>query len=187
MRACAASFSGGDGVAHHQEPDRLQAELAGQPEVLDRHVGLGAVGGDPADRAAVVLRLLDVLLGADTGQHQEGDLGFLGRLGGQLDQLLLRGLGEPVVEAGSAEPVAVGDLDDRHARRVERRDDGADLVLGELVALVVAPVAQRRVRHPDVPHRVEVDVVGAHAWPPAAAAGAIPSRSPRRPWWPRRS
>ena len=140
-------------VAHHQEADGLQTELAGQPEVLDRHVGLGAVGGDAADRAAVVLRLLDVLLGADTRQHQERDLGFLGRLGGQLDQFLLGGLGEAVVEARPAEPVAVGDLDDRHARGVQRRDDGADLVLGELVALVVRPVAQRRIGHPDVPHR----------------------------------
>ena len=53
------------GVAHHQEADGLQAELAGQPEVLDRDVGLGAVGGDPADLAAVVLRGADVVLGAD--------------------------------------------------------------------------------------------------------------------------
>ena len=37
-------------------------------------------------------------------------------------------------------------------------------VLGELVTLVVDAVAQRGVRHPDVPHRVEVDVVDAHAW-----------------------
>ena len=156
-------------MAHHQEPDGFQAELAGQPEVLDGHVGLGAVGGDPADRAAVVLRLLDVLLGADTGQHQERDLGFLGRLGRELDQFLLRGFGEPVVEARPAEPVAVGDLDDRHARGVERRDDGVHFVLGELVTLVVRPVAQRRVGHPDVPHRVEEDV-GAHAWAPPAVA-----------------
>ncbi len=91
---------------------------------------------------AVVLRLLDVLFGADTGQHEEGDLGFLGRLGGQLDQLLLGGLGEPVVEAGPAEPVAVGHLDDRHTRGVQRRDDGSDLVLGELMAFVVTPVPQ---------------------------------------------
>ncbi len=116
-----------DGVAHHQEADGLQPELAGQPEVLDRHVGLGAVGGDPADRAAVVLRLLDVLLGADTGQHQEGDLGFLGGLGRELDQFLLGRLGEAVVEARPAQPVAVGDLDDRHTGGVECRDDRAAL------------------------------------------------------------
>ena len=36
------------GVGHHQEADGLQAELAGQAEVLDRDVGLGAVGGDRA-------------------------------------------------------------------------------------------------------------------------------------------
>ena len=126
-----------NGVAHHQEPDGLQPELAAQPEVLDGHVGLGAVGGDPADRAAVVLRFLDVFLGADTGQHQEGDLGLFGRLGRELDQFLLGRLGEAVVEARPAQPVAVGDLDDRHAGGVQRRDDRVDFVLGELVALVV--------------------------------------------------
>ena len=114
-------------MAHHQEADGLQAEFAGQPEVLDRHVGLGAVGGDPADRAAVVLRVLDVLLGADTRQHQERDLGFLGGLRRELDELLLGRLGEAVVEARPAEAVAVGDLDDRNACGVERRDDRAAL------------------------------------------------------------
>ena len=64
-----------NGVGHHQEPDGFQAQLAGQPEVLDRHVGLGAVGGDSADRPAVVLRFFDVVLGAHPGQHQERDLG----------------------------------------------------------------------------------------------------------------
>lgn len=158
-----------DGVAHHQEADGLQPEFAGQAEVLDGHVGLGAVRGDPADRAAVVLGLLDVLLGAHPGQHQEGDLGVLGGLGGQLDQLLLGGLGEPVVEARAAQPVAVGDLDDRHPRGVQGRDDGLHLVLGELVALVVAAVAQRRVGQPDVPNRVEEDI-GSHCAPPAVVA-----------------
>ena len=158
-----------DGVGHHQEPDGFQAQLAGQPEVLDRDVGLGAVGGDPADRAAVVLRLFDVFLGADAGQHQEGDLGLFGGLGGELDQLLLGRLGEPVVEARATQPVAVRHLDDRHARVVERGHDGADLVLGELVTLVVRAVAQGRVGHPDVPDRVEEDV-GSHACAPPAVA-----------------
>jgi hypothetical protein len=126
-----------NGVAHHQEPDGLQAQLAGQPEVLDRHVGLGAVGGDPADRTAVVLGGLDVLLGAHSGQHQECDLGFLGGLRRELDEFLLGRLGEAVVEARPAEAVAVGDLDDRHTCRVQCRDDCAHLVLGELMPLVV--------------------------------------------------
>ena len=179
-----------NGVGHHQKPDRLQAQLAGQAEVLDRHVGLGAVGGDPADRPAVVLRLLDVLLGADARQHQEGDLGLFGGLGGQLDQFLLGRLGEPVVEARPAQTVAVGHLDDRHAGGVQSGDDRTDLVLGELVTLVVRPVAQRRVGHPDVPDRVEEDRHGdsclAHPRRRVAVQGFL-RRSPRRPWWPPRS
>ena len=54
---------------------------------------------------------------------------------------------EAVVEGRPAQPVAVGHLDDRHAGGVQRRDDGAHLVLGELVALGVRAVAQRRVGH----------------------------------------
>ena len=156
-------------VRHHQEPDGFQSQLPGQAEVLDGHVGLGAVGGDPADRPAVVLRFLDVLLGAHAGQHQEGDLGLFGRLGGQLDQFLLGSLGEPVVEARAAQPVTVGDLDDRHARGVQGGHDGTHLFLGELVAFVVGAVPQRRVGQPDVPDRVEEDV-GAHACTPPAVA-----------------
>ncbi len=34
-------------VGHHQEADRLEPQLAGDPEVLDRDVGLCAVGRDP--------------------------------------------------------------------------------------------------------------------------------------------
>ncbi len=100
-------------------------------------------------------------------QHQEGDLGFLGGLRRELDELLLGRLGEAVVEARPAEAVAVGDLDDRNAGGVQRRDDRLHFVLGELVTFVVAAVAQRRIRHPDVPHRVEVDVVDAHACAPS--------------------
>lgn len=54
-------------VGHHQEPDGFQAQLAGQPEMLDRDVGLGAVGGNPADGSTVVLRFFDVFFGADPG------------------------------------------------------------------------------------------------------------------------
>ena len=64
----------------------VQAQLPRQPEVLDRDVGLGAVGGDPADLSAVVLSGADVVLGAETRQHQEGDLGALRGLGRRLDQ-----------------------------------------------------------------------------------------------------
>ena len=62
-------------MRHHQEADGLQAPVAGQPEVLDGDVRLGAVGGDPAHRGAVVGGGPDVVDDADAGQHQEGDPG----------------------------------------------------------------------------------------------------------------
>ncbi|SKX84099.1 Uncharacterised protein [Mycobacteroides abscessus subsp. abscessus] len=128
-------------MAHHQESDGLQTQLASQPEVLDRHVGLGAVRRDAADLTAVVLRRPDVVLGAEPRQHEERDLGALRGLGGRLDQFLLRGFGEAVVERRPAESVAVRHLDHRDSGVVERADDGPHLVDGELVPLVVAAVA----------------------------------------------
>src|SRR5581483_382868 len=50
--------------------------------------------------------------------------------------------GEAVVEARPAEPVTVGDLDDRDPGRVQRADDVAHLLRHELVTLVVRAVAQ---------------------------------------------
>ena len=40
------------GVRHHQEADGLEAQLAGEAEVLDGDVRFGAVGRDPHDRHA---------------------------------------------------------------------------------------------------------------------------------------
>jgi hypothetical protein len=70
----------GDAVGHHQEPDRLQTDLASQPEMLNRHVGLGAVGGDAHDRQTDVLDEADVVHRADARHHQRGDLGLRGAL-----------------------------------------------------------------------------------------------------------
>ena len=159
-------------MAHHQKADGLQTEVAGEAEVLDRDVGLGAVGGDPADRGAVVVGGLDVLLDAQSGQHQEGDLGVLGGLRRELDQFLLGGLGEAVVEAGATEAVTVGHLDHRHTGVVEGGDDALHLFLGELVALVVRAVAQRGVGDPDV------ESVVVHRAPPATAAASLAISSP---------
>ena len=64
-------------MAHHQEADGLQPELAGEAEVLLRGVGLGAVGRDAADLAAVVLGGTDVVLGADAGSIRNAMRAFL--------------------------------------------------------------------------------------------------------------
>src|SRR5699024_2414864 len=122
----------------------------GVAEVLDRDVGLGAVGGDAADGAAVVARGEDVVLDAQSGQREERDLGLGGGLGRDLDEFLVVGLGEAVVEGGAAEAVTVGDLDDGHPGTVEGPDDVAHVLDRELVALVVRAVAQGRVGDPDV-------------------------------------
>ncbi len=155
MRACSASFSGGMVWLIIRNPTVSSPSSRASPKCwIETSASVQWVAIRQID-AAVVLRLLDVLLGAHAGQHQERDLGLLRRLGGELDQFLLGGFGEPVVEGGAAETVTVGDLDDRHTGGVEGGDDGADLVLGELVALVVRTVAQRRVGDADVPDRVE--------------------------------
>ena len=74
-------------VRHHQEADRLHAQVAGQPEVLDGHVRLGAVGGDPGHRGAGLAGIAQVVLCADAGDEQHRDLGLGGFLDAGRDQL----------------------------------------------------------------------------------------------------
>ena len=85
-------------------------------------------------------------------------------------RLELVDLGEAVVEAGAAEAVAVGDLDDLDAGRVEGVHDAADLLLGELVLHRVRAVAQGGVGDPQV----------ALAPPAAGVFARTSARSPRR-------
>ncbi len=80
IRAWAANFSGEMVWLIIKNPTRLQPELTGQPEMLDRHIGLGAVRGDPADLTTIVLRLLDVLLGPHPGSIKKAILAFFARL-----------------------------------------------------------------------------------------------------------
>jgi hypothetical protein len=137
-------------VRHHQEADGLKADAAGYLEMLDGDVRLGAVGGDPADRGAVVGRLADVFRDAKAGQHQERDLGLLRGRHGRGDQVLVRHGAEAVVERRAAEAVAVRHLDDRHACLVKGGDDAAHVPDGELVPDRVRAVAQRGVGDADV-------------------------------------
>ena len=137
-------------VGHHEEAHRLQSELACQTEVLYRDVGLGAMGRDANDRDARVGEVLDVVLRADSRQHQRGDLRSGGGLDGGLHEQAFVGEREPVVVRRPAEAVAVSDLDDGHAGGVESGDDVADIVDSEPVPFCVRSVAKARVGDPDV-------------------------------------
>ena len=159
-------------VAEHEEADGLHAELARGAEVLDRDVGLGAVRRDAHDLHPGGRGALEILDGADARHEQGGDARARGLVGGGGDEReLVRGR-EAVVERRAAEPVAVGDLDDRHAGVVERADGVAHLALGELVRHRVAAVAQRRVGDADVRRHA--------ALPSRASARRSPDRARRR-------
>jgi hypothetical protein len=155
-------------VAEHQEPDGLHAELAGGSEMLHGDVGFGAVGRDAGDGRADVPRVAQILDGAEPGQEQNGDPGVVRLLHCCGDEVELADAGEAVVEAGPAEPVAVGDLDDLDVAAVQRVDDGADLPFGELVGQGVRAVAQRGVG--------EADVGLVHALAPSRRAVRCPAR-----------
>ena len=60
-----------------------------------------------------------------------------------LDELLVVGLGEAVVERRAAKTITVGHLDDGDTGAVKCGDDVADVGNRELVALVVRTVTQR--------------------------------------------
>ena len=88
-------------VGHHQEPHGLQADLAGEAEVLDRDVGLGAVRGDAHDRHADVLDRPDVVHRAEPREHERGDIGPARFVDGGLHQHALVDQAEAVVETGT--------------------------------------------------------------------------------------
>ncbi len=137
-------------MRHHQEADGLHAEVAGKPEMLDGHVGLGAMRGDPGDASTDVARSAKIVLGADARHQENGDRGLGGLLDTCPDQGQLVLAGEAVVERRAAQPVPVRYLDDGHAGSVQRVHGGADLGLGELVRHRVAAVAQRRIGDPQL-------------------------------------
>jgi hypothetical protein len=172
-------LGGPDPVRQHQESDCLHAHLPGSGEVLEGHVGLGAVGGDPGDRGAGIAGATQVLDRPDPGQQENGDLGVAGFVHRRGDQLDVVDGGEPVVERRAAEAVAVGDLDDLHAGRVQGVHDAADLPLGEPVSHRVAAVAERGVGDSDSlrsGHAVTFRL--ASCSPVRAAAAVMMSRLP---------
>ena len=141
---------GGPGAGgEHQEPGGLQAERPRGLEVLDADVRLGRVGRDPEISRAGRGRLPEVPHRAEARQQQRGDPRPLDRRAGDLDEPDVAHRAEAVVERGAGEAVAVADLDDVDARRVERGRDPADLLLGEPVGDGVRAVPQRRVGDAD--------------------------------------
>ena len=83
IRACSASFSGGWVCDIIRKPTVSRPSSRARPKCwMETSASVQWVAIRQID-AAVALRLLDVVLGAQTGQHQEGDLGFLGGLGRQ--------------------------------------------------------------------------------------------------------
>ena len=152
IRAWVARTFGRLGVGHHQEAHGLQADLAGQAEVLDGDVGLGAVGGDADDRRAEVGHGPDVVGGPDaraaSGRRSSPACAVFDR--GAISRSRSSVQAEAVVERAAAEAVAVADLDHRHPGAVEGVHDGRHLVHGELVGVGVGAVPQGRVGDADV-------------------------------------
>ena len=85
-------------VRHHQEADRVHAELARRLDMLPGDVGLGAMGGDAHAARARVIGVLEVVHRADARQQQHGDDGVLALLGDRRDPLAVVVRAEAVVE-----------------------------------------------------------------------------------------
>ena len=117
-----------DPVREHQEADGFHAQLAGGGEMLDRHVGLGAVGGHPGDLRADTVHLA---AGSSTvprpGSTSTAIFARFTVLDGGLDQLGVGAQAEAVVERRAGQPVAVGHLDDLQPGRVQRAGDLDDV------------------------------------------------------------
>jgi hypothetical protein len=129
-------------MAEHEEPDGLHAQVTGSPKMLNGYVGLGAVRSDAGDRRAHFVGVPQILDGAEPRQQQHGDPGAAGFRHRGRDEIELIAAGEPVVEAGPAQAVAVADLDHLDVASVQGMHDRPDLPLGELVRHRVRAVPQ---------------------------------------------
>ena len=160
IRACLASSAGVVMCAIIKKPTVSMPRSRARPKCwMDTSASVQWVAIRPPSR-----RLAGVaqVAGADARHEQHGDLGLGGLLHRGRDQRDLVHPREPVVEGGPAQAVAVSDLDDLHAGRVQRVHGRADLLLGELVRHRVAAVAQRGVGDAQVVR-----------WGVAEAAGVI--------------
>ena len=116
---------------------------------LSQSASQGSPSWSLSASSACVVRLVQVMDGAQARKHQHGDLRVAGFVDGGADQVELGGEREAVVERGTAQAVAVADLDDGDLGVVEGADHGADVVFSEPVAHGVGAVAQRGVRESD--------------------------------------
>ena len=136
---------GRDHVAHHQETDGVHAQFAGVFDVLLRHVGLGAMGGDAHHPGAGVVGRLQVMHRADAGQQQRGDLGVADHIGGGFDPFQIGVRGEAIVEARTLQAIAVGDFDRVDLGLVQGAGDVLHVLQRILMAHRMAAVAQGHV------------------------------------------
>ncbi len=134
-----------DHVGHHQEAHGIHLHLGAEADVLLRHVRFGAMRGHANRVHTAIMGHPQVIDRADPWKQQRRNLRIL-HLGHDRAEVLFVGRGgKTVVHRRPAKTVAVRDLDQRHARLVERRCNLNHLLRGELVTLRMHPVAQAHV------------------------------------------
>ncbi|MPM99595.1 hypothetical protein SDC9_146787 [bioreactor metagenome] len=136
-------------VRHHQEADRVHAQLAGVADVLLRDVRFGAVGGHTQRGDAQFVRPLQVVHRADARQQQGRHPGLLHQRDHRGQVFLVGMRRKAVVHRAAAQSVAVGDLDQRDARFVQAHGDGLHLFERHQVTLGVHAVTQGHVVNGD--------------------------------------
>ena len=115
----------------------------GSLEVLEGDVGLGAMGCNAGNRCTRLAGAAQVLDGADTGYQKDGDPSSSSLVGSDCNQFELVLPHEPVVEAGAAETIPVGDLHDLDARSIKCAHNDSHLLGGELMPQRMASVPKR--------------------------------------------
>ncbi len=130
-----------DHVAHHQEADRVHAQITGGFDVLFGNVRLRAMGGDADGADAEGVGAFEIVHGAYAGQQQSSYAGAFDDAGDGFDPVPVRMRAKTVIEAGAGEAVAVGDLYGVDARFIERTGDFLYVVQAVLVTYGVHAVA----------------------------------------------
>ena len=125
-----------------REARDVHAELASLGDVLDRNVGLGAMGRDANRPHADAVGSFEILDRPDARKQQGGEHTVGQDIGDLFEPLPIGMCAEPVVERRSGEAVAVGDLDGIAPCRIDRLCDLANMIEAVLMADGVHAVAQ---------------------------------------------
>ena len=136
-------------MRHHQEANRVEAELARRRDVLFGDISLGAMGGH-ADRGnAIVLGHMQVIDGTDARQEQGRHLGAFHQRDHRTEVFLVGMHRKAVIDRTATEAIAMSDFEQRHTSGIKPAGHRLHLLKRHLMPLRVHAIAQGHIMQSD--------------------------------------